>query len=79
MLPDENDDKEFEYLTDNVDYTAPELKNGVPSGLKSDCWSFGILIGVILGLEQVCPPNFYGGPTNFIKNCAFGRHDIELH
>ena len=58
---------------------APEMKNDLPNGLKADIWSFAILIGVILGLDQICPVGYRGGVPGFIKNCASSKHDMDLH
>ena len=60
-------------------YMSPEMKNEKPNGTKTDVWSFGILIGVMYGLEDVCPPGYRGGIPQFIKNCASGKHDLVLH
>lgn len=58
---------------------SPEMKNDDPNGIATDMWSLGVLVGVILGLEDITPEKYKGGTPGFIKNCAAGKHDLLLH
>ena len=60
-------------------YTSPEMKAEKPNGTQTDLWSFGVTIGVIIGLDDICPVGYKGGVPGFIKDCAAGKHDLWLH
>ena len=38
-----------------------------------------MLIGVILGLDEICPVGYKGGLAGFFKDTAAGKHDLWLH
>ena len=57
---------------------SPEMGRGEENGLKTDVWSFGITIGVMVGLDKVAPPKYKGGIPGFIKDCAAGKNDLLL-
>ena len=59
-------------------FMSPEMKNDRPNGLKTDIWSLGITIGVILGLEDAFLDGYKGGIPGFCKDCAAGKHDLYL-
>ncbi len=59
-------------------YMSPEMKSEKPNGTKTDVWSFGILIGVMLGLDDICPTGYLGGVPGFIKGVASNKHDLLL-
>ena len=56
-----------------------EVRNEQPYGLKTDVWSFAITIGVLLGLENICPFDYKGGVPGFIKDSASSKNDMMLH
>ena len=60
-------------------YTSPEMKQERPNGTPTDAWSFGVLIGVILGLDDVCPTGYKGGVPGFLKDVCLGKHNLWLH
>ena len=60
-------------------YASPEMKAERPNGTPTDVWSFGVLIGVVLGLDDVCPTGYKGGLPGFIKDCVADKHDLWLH
>ena len=37
---------------------------------KTDSWSFGVTLGCMKGLDDICPPSYKGGVLGFMKNCA---------
>ena len=59
-------------------YMSPEMKGELPNGTKTDIWSLGVTIGVLLGLDEMCPPGFKGGVPGFIKSCASNKNDMYL-
>ena len=61
-------------------FKSPEMINEKPNGSQTDVWSFGITIGVIIGLDDnLCPPGYHGGLPGYIRDCAAGKHDLWLH
>ena len=60
-------------------YMSPEMKSGKPNGLKTDVWSFAITIGVLFGLDNICPSDYKTGVAGFIKDSAASKNDMLLH
>ena len=58
---------------------SPEMRNEKPNGLKTDVWSFAITIGVLFGLDSICPSDYKGGIPAFIKDSASSKNDMFLH
>ena len=59
-------------------YMSPEMKSEKPNGTKTDVWSFGILIGVMFGLDDLCPAGYIGGVPGFVKDVCSNKHDLLL-
>ena len=59
-------------------YMSPEMKAERPNGTQTDVFSFGVMIGVMYGLDEICPSGTRGGVPAFIKSCASSKHDILL-
>ena len=57
---------------------SPEMKSEKPNGTKTDTWSFAVTIGVMHGLDDLCPKNYKAGIPGFIRDCANGKHDLLL-
>ena len=55
------------------------MKKEKPNGTQTDVFSLGVLFGVSLGLEEICPQGYKGGVPGFIKDCAAGKQDLWLH
>ena len=60
-------------------YMSPEMKSEKPNGLKTDVWSFAITIGVLFGLDNVCPSDYRTGVAGFIKDSFASKNDMLLH
>ena len=60
-------------------YMSPEMRSEKPNGLKTDVWSFAITIGVLFGLDNICPSDYKGGIPGFIKDSSAGKNDMVLH
>ena len=60
-------------------FMSPEMKNDQPNGIKTDSWSFGVTLGCMAGLDDICPPGYKGGVPGFMKNCANNKHDLDMH
>ena len=58
-------------------YMSPEMRQELPNGTKTDVWSFAITIGVVFGLDELCPHN--SNVQKFVKQCASGQFDMLLH
>ena len=61
------------------DFMSPEVKNDEPNGTKTDSWSFGITIGSMLGLDEICPSGYKGGMAGFMRDCANSKHNLLLY
>ena len=55
------------------------MRNEKPNGTPTDAWSYGMVIGVILGLDEICPTGYPGGMAKFFKDVAAGKHNLWLH
>jgi serine/threonine protein kinase len=60
-------------------FMSPEMMNNNPNGIKTDSWSFGVTLGCMAGLDDICPPGYKGGVPGFMKNCANSKHDLDMH
>ena len=59
-------------------FMSPEMKTEKPNGAKTDVWSLGITMGIMLGMANACPENYRGGVPQFIIHCIGNRHDLSL-
>ena len=63
-------------------FKSPEMERQEPNGSKSDVWSFGISLGVVLGLHNVFnkhfPDGYKGGLQKFLMDVAADKHDDIL-
>ena len=60
-------------------FMSPEMMNDRPNGIKTDSWSYGVTLGCLIGLDDICPPGYRGGVPGFMKNCANSKHDLDMH
>ena len=60
-------------------FASPEMTREMPNGTPTDVWSFAITIGVLIGLDDVCPTGYRAGLPGFIRDCFAGKHNLWLH
>ena len=58
---------------------SPYMRSKHAVGTHTDVWAFGMTIGVMFGLDNICPDRYKGAIPEFIRDCFFGKNDIHLH